>query len=196
MINTSEIVKNYIEGVIKGKGLGLEEYVKEILKGKTKAELKQYCNENNIFCKIRDDNRSDFLDRIYGSCNTQMTYLILGSKSVDGESETEFYERIYKNNFVGVDLTKKEDIKIKKEPEGYLEYIKNSNNKYPENIMKILRQEEGLNKYDFSRDEELNKTKPNEAFKKVMIWEDMYEDEEYIKGWVKNIYGVDLDSIE
>ena len=95
MINTSEIVKNYIEAVIKGKGLGLEEYVKETFKGKTKAELKQYCNENNVFCKSRDENKSDFLDRIYGSCNTQLSYKILMTRDMENETMVDFYKRIW-----------------------------------------------------------------------------------------------------
>lgn len=100
MITTSEIVKNYIEGIIKGNGLGLEEYVKDLFKGKNKDGLKQYCNDNNIFCKSRDVNRSDFLDRIYGSCNTQLSYKILMTSDIDNETTVDFYKRIWVRDYM------------------------------------------------------------------------------------------------
>ncbi|WP_346938066.1 hypothetical protein [uncultured Clostridium sp.] len=79
----------------------------------------------------------------------------------------------------------------------YNTYRENSNNKYSEEIMKYLRQREGLNKYDFSNDDEINKMSPNEAFDNVVKWNGLLGGySNTIKSWVKEIYGVDLDEIK
>ena len=62
--------------------------------------------------------------------------------------------------------------------------------------MKTLRKVEGLSEYDFSRDEEINNFSPNETFEKIMDWNDMSEESDIIKEWIKDIYKVDLDHIK
>lgn len=91
-------------------------------------------------------------------------------------------------------LQEKEIIEKIKE---YEEYTENNNNKYSEEIMRCLREREGLSKYDFSKDEELNQMSPNEVFDNVVKWNGLlggYSDT--IKGWIREIYGVDLNEIK
>lgn len=80
----------------------------------------------------------------------------------------------------------------------YKNYISNQNAKrYPESIMKYLRQRIGLEEYDFSKDDELNKMSPNDVFANVVEWNGLiggYADT--IKQWVYHIYGIDLDEIK
>lgn len=77
----------------------------------------------------------------------------------------------------------------------YNDYIESAVNKYSEDIMQFLRQREGLNKFDFSKDAELNVLSSNEAFEEVLKWKlGGYSDT--IKDWVKDIYGVDLNDID
>jgi len=79
----------------------------------------------------------------------------------------------------------------------YKNHAENNNNKYSEEIIKYLRQREGLNKYDFSNDEEINKMSPNEAFDNVVGWNGLLGGySNTIKSWVKEIYGVDLEEIK
>lgn len=78
----------------------------------------------------------------------------------------------------------------------YEEYMESNNNKYSEEIMRYLRQREGLNKYDFSKDDELNQMTPNEVFDNVVKWNGLMGGyTETIKDWVKEIYGVNLNKI-
>jgi hypothetical protein len=70
-------------------------------------------------------------------------------------------------------------------------------NKYPENIMKYLRLREGLEADDTSLDEDLNILSSKEAFREVCRWNGLLGGwDDTIKGWIKNIYGIDLDRIE
>lgn len=78
--------------------------------------------------------------------------------------------------------------------EAFNDYYENNNNRYPNNIMEHLRQREGLDKYDISKDDELSMLTPNEVFKEVCNWNGLlggYDDT--IKSWVKSIYGIDLE---
>ena len=194
-INTNEIVKNYIEGIINGKGIDLESYVRETFKGENKDELTRYCEENNIYYK-KGSTREMLLEKIYGSCNSQMSYSILSTSRVSGESKVDYYKRIYERDFLNKDFKENKKVIIKEESKEYLEYIKSSNNKYSETIMKTLRKVEGLNEYDFSRDGEINNFSPNEVFEKVMDWNYMSEESDVIKEWIKDIYKVDLDKVK
>lgn len=86
-----------------------------------------------------------------------------------------------------------EEKEIIKNIKEYEEYSKNNNNKYSEDIMMVLRENEGLSKYDFSKDEELNQMSSNEAFDNVVKWNGLlggYSDT--IKRWIKEIYNIDL----
>lgn len=191
-INTNEIIKNHIEGIINGKGIGLESYVREIFKGENKDSLIRYCEENSIYYK-KGSSREMLLEKIYGSCNTQMSYSLLSTSRVSGESKADYYKRIYARDFLNKDFKQNNKLVVKEEPK---EYVKNSNNKYPERIMKTLRKVEGLSEYDFSRDEEINNFSPNETFEKIMDWNDMSEELDVIKAWIKDIYKVDLEMEE
>lgn len=97
MKSTLEIVKEYIYKLSEGEDIDLEEYVEELFKGCSKEELKQYCKDNNIFLRTRDTDREDIIGKIYGSCNTQVGYNILGIRTVDGERIQKHYKRIYEN---------------------------------------------------------------------------------------------------
>lgn len=78
----------------------------------------------------------------------------------------------------------------------YNDYEENNNNNYSENIMQCLRQRHDLNKFDFSKDEELNKLSANDVFDHVIKWNGLLGNyTEIIKKWVNEIYGVDLDRI-
>jgi hypothetical protein len=72
----------------------------------------------------------------------------------------------------------------------------NNINKYPENIMECLRQRRGLESFDISEDCNLNEYTSNEAFEEVCNWNGLVRWGYIIKGWVKDIYGIDLDEIE
>lgn len=78
----------------------------------------------------------------------------------------------------------------------YKNYMDN-NNKYSDEIMRYLRQREGLDEYDFSNDEEINQMSPNEVFDNVLKWKVLVGGYSYtIKKWIKEIYGVDLEEIK
>lgn len=67
--------------------------------------------------------------------------------------------------------------------------------KYPEYIMKMLRQRLGLDEDDTSRDTELNTYSPSEAFEEVCNWEGLINYASTIKHWIEGIYGFDIDEI-
>lgn len=68
--------------------------------------------------------------------------------------------------------------------------------KYPENIMKYLRQREGLEADDSTLDDDLNNLSPSEAFREVCGWNGLLGGwDEQIKYWIENTYGIDLDRI-
>lgn len=70
-------------------------------------------------------------------------------------------------------------------------------NRYPEHIMQTLRKRLGLvSRDDTSRDNEINKYTPNEAFEEMCNWEGILGYANTIKGWIKDIYGIDLDKVE
>lgn len=69
-------------------------------------------------------------------------------------------------------------------------------NKYPEYIMEFLRQRKGLNEYDISEDKDINTLTANEALDEVCNWNGLIHYANTIKGWVKDIYKIDLDKIE
>jgi hypothetical protein len=69
-------------------------------------------------------------------------------------------------------------------------------NKYPEHIMKTLRQGRGLEPNDTSEDTEINTYSPNEAFDGMLHWEGIINYTDTIKYWIESIYGIDLDTIE
>lgn len=74
--------------------------------------------------------------------------------------------------------------------------IKNKPNKYPENIMEYVRQTCGLQRYDDSKDNEINMLSPDEVFNRVCNFKSLVGYADMIKSWIRDIYKVDLNSIE
>jgi len=70
--------------------------------------------------------------------------------------------------------------------------VSSMQNKYPDNIMVLLRDIHDLEPKDTSRDEEFNNMTPNEVFNSVLNWEGIIHYSDTIIGWVKDIYGVSL----
>ena len=68
--------------------------------------------------------------------------------------------------------------------------------KYPENIMRAVRENLGLEFYDTSRDEEIECMSKNEVFNSVCEWEGFINYSDTIIRWIKQIYGVDLNEME
>lgn len=70
-------------------------------------------------------------------------------------------------------------------------------NKYPEYILKTLRQRWDLDENDTSSDDELNKMDKDTAFRNVLNWKGFLGRWDIdIKNWIRDIYGVDLNEIE
>lgn len=66
-------------------------------------------------------------------------------------------------------------------------------NKYPDYIMRKLRQRRGLEPNDISSDEILNNFSPQQAFKEVLSWEGLINWDETIREWINDIYGINID---
>lgn len=65
--------------------------------------------------------------------------------------------------------------------------------KYPEYILKYLRQREDLCEFDTSMDDIFNKMSPNEVFEETCKWNGFLGNyHEIIKGWVCDIYNIKL----
>ena len=73
--------------------------------------------------------------------------------------------------------------------------IENNPNKYSENVMECVRQRFGLEKYDDSRDEEINQLSPDEVFDHVCNWNGLLGYATTIKTWIGDIYKVKFDNI-
>ena len=64
---------------------------------------------------------------------------------------------------------------------------------YPENILRLVRQNLDLESTDTSMDEEINAMSRNEVFNRVCEWEGLIGYGRVIREWIKDIYGIDLD---
>lgn len=65
---------------------------------------------------------------------------------------------------------------------------------YPEHILRYLRQRHGLEENDTSMDDRLNAMPSKKAFREVLEWNGMIGGwDSLITGWIKDIYGVDLE---
>ena len=71
--------------------------------------------------------------------------------------------------------------------------LENNINKYPDYIMEYVRQNLGFDKHDTSEDKDINEMSKSDIFEKVCNWNNLYWYSEYIKSWIKDIYGIDLD---
>lgn len=73
------------------------------------------------------------------------------------------------------------------------ERLENPMNKYPESIMENVRQRLGLEKYDTSRDEQINEMSKDVIFSHVCNWNNLPGYASTIKTWIKDIYDIELD---
>ena len=64
---------------------------------------------------------------------------------------------------------------------------------YPENILRLVRQNLDIESTDTSMDEEINNMSRNEVLNRVCEWEGLIGYGRVIREWIKDIYGVDLD---
>ena len=95
-----DIVKIYICKMSKGEDISLEDYVREVLKGQDKVQLREYCNEQGIYYK-KGSTREMMLQRIYGMCKTALSYKILQTTDIIGESIQDYYKRILEGCYYG-----------------------------------------------------------------------------------------------
>lgn len=69
-------------------------------------------------------------------------------------------------------------------------------NKYPTYVMKCLRKRRGLDENDTSQDERINKMKSQSAFDDLLAWNGLGGWRYEIEGWIKGVYGVDLEDVD
>lgn len=74
--------------------------------------------------------------------------------------------------------------------------LENNSNKYSESIMECVRQRWGLEKYDDSKDDEINQLLPDEVFEHVCNWNGLLGYASTIKSWIEDIYKIDLYNVE
>lgn len=67
---------------------------------------------------------------------------------------------------------------------------------YPENILKDLRKRASLDENDTSLDEHFNKMRKDAVFEEVLRWQGISGWGGLIRGWIQDIYGVDLNKKE
>lgn len=72
--------------------------------------------------------------------------------------------------------------------------LENNPNRYPEKIMRCVREMYGLSEYDESRDAEINNMSHGEVFDSVCEWDGLVHYSAKIKSWIMDIYGIDLDN--
>ena len=94
-MTTRDIVKNYIILNANGAEAGLEDYVRKVFTGYSKVDLRSYCKEQEIYYR-KGSNREMMLQRIYGMCKTALSYKILQTNDITGESIKDYYIRIYR----------------------------------------------------------------------------------------------------
>lgn len=69
--------------------------------------------------------------------------------------------------------------------------------RYPEYIIRYLRQRKGLGVDDTSLDEQLHAMSPSDVFAETLEWNGLFGGWDYqSKGWITGIYGIDLDAVE
>lgn len=71
-----------------------------------------------------------------------------------------------------------------------------ANNRYPESIIRFLRLREGLDEDDTHLDEHFQSMSLSHVFSEILEWNGLLGGWDFtIKGWIKDIYGIDLDSV-
>lgn len=93
-----QTVKELIDKYSKGEFIKAEDYVRGVLKGKDKVELREMCKENEIYYK-KGSNREELIQRLYGMVNTVLGYKVLRTSDVKNESLQSFYKRIYNREY-------------------------------------------------------------------------------------------------
>ncbi len=99
-MTTREIVRNYIYEMCTGKSMTLEDYVKEVFRGQDKVKLRKYCKDQGIYYK-KASTREILIQKIYGMCNTGLSYKILRTTDITGEAIQDYYKRIYIRDYFG-----------------------------------------------------------------------------------------------
>ena len=94
-----QTVKELITKYAKGEFIKAEDYVREVLKGKDKVELRKMCKENEIYYK-KGSTREELVQRLYGMVNTVLGYKVLRTCDVKDESLQSFYKRIYNREYI------------------------------------------------------------------------------------------------
>lgn len=69
-------------------------------------------------------------------------------------------------------------------------------NKYPENIMRMVRGNLGLEFDDTSCDEKIETMSKREVFNRVCNWDGFIGGGDYIIKWINQIYGINLFEME
>ena len=64
---------------------------------------------------------------------------------------------------------------------------------YPENILRIVRQNLDLESTDTNKDDEINAMSQSKIFDCVCEWEGLIGYGRVIRNWMKDIYGINLD---
>ena len=96
-----QIVKELITKYAKGEFIKAEDYVREVLKGKDKVELREMCKENEIYYK-KGSNREMLVQRLYGMVNTVLGFKVLKTSDVRNETLQDYYKRIYNREYLKV----------------------------------------------------------------------------------------------
>lgn len=65
--------------------------------------------------------------------------------------------------------------------------------KYPEYIMSYVRQNMGLDSDDTSKDDFINSMNKKDVFDRVLNWNGIVGYSSQIKGWIEEIYGIELE---
>lgn len=69
-------------------------------------------------------------------------------------------------------------------------------NKYPENIMRILRERKGLEPDDNHCDAELQHMSREEVFSEVLNWDGLIHYDWRIRCWIMDIFKIDIFALE
>lgn len=93
-----QTVKELIAKYAEGEFIKAEDYVREVLKGKDKVELREMCKENEVYYK-KGSNREELVQRLYGMVNTVLGYKVLRTSDIRNESLQNFYKRIYNREY-------------------------------------------------------------------------------------------------
>lgn len=70
--------------------------------------------------------------------------------------------------------------------------MKQANYKYPEYILKMVRQHQGLDDNDCSKDEEFQSASPEWVFDAVLEWNGLIHMDYKIHSWIEGVYGIAL----